>query len=74
MTVKVDKLEFGRENSQYMEYLIMGALRSMTPCRLESQNLYVETNVKENERLIDSCAPFLALLGQDPDVSIKHHF
>jgi hypothetical protein len=67
-TVKVDKLEFGRENSQYMEYLIMGALRTVTPCRLEAHNLYVETNVKENERLIDSCAPFLALLGQDSEV------
>lgn len=71
LVVKTDKLEFGRESVKYMEYLMMGALRSLTPCRLEAYNLYVQTNIKENERLIDSCAPFLALLGQDPQVLLN---
>ena len=50
------------------DYMIMGGLRERVACVIETQNLYIETSIEENERVIDSCAPFLALLGQDPQV------
>ena len=69
LLVKVDKLEFGRDNNSFMDFLIMGALRKLTPCVIQAYNLCIETSISDNERLIESCTPFLALLGQDPDVS-----
>ncbi len=68
LTIKLDKLTFGRENNKFMEFLVTGALRNITPCKLEVYNLFVHTSVNDNEKLIESCTPFLALLGQDPQV------
>ena len=50
------------------DFLTVGGLQSVLPYYVEANNLHIKTHVMDNERTIDSCGPFLALLGQKPQV------
>ena len=69
LIIKLDRLDFCRQNALFLDFLLMGALRQVTPCYVEACNLFISTNIQDNERLLDSGTPCLALLGQDPGVS-----
>ena len=50
------------------DFLTVGGLQSVLPYYVEASNLHIKTHIMDNERTIDSCGPFLALLGQKPQV------
>ena len=71
LLIKLDKIEFGQEN-KLKEFLVMSALRNISPCRLEIFNLCINANFKESEKLSESCALVLSLFGLDPMVGHVH--